>query len=182
MAGEVLFEAEGSRGSSASASSFVVVIGVIGSLAMLVPGFVAPQMVGPWWIYAATLIASIVFAVHTFRQDKVIVRLLPDGAGARLDISGPAVKLDVALAGAVNHWISFVKGPHVGAKKLVQYNAVIDAGGRKLGFWNLCGAEGSEPADWPVQSSGVSGCDEQFLCPRLAELVRLIQQYPSGLR
>lgn len=182
MAGEVLFESEGSRGSSFSMSVFVVVIGVIGSLAMLVPAAVAPKMVGPWWIYAATLIASIAFGVHTFRQDKVIVRLLPDGAGVRLDLSGPATRLDVPLAGTVNHWISFVKGPHVGAKKIVQYNAIIDAGGRKLGFWNLCGAEGSEPADWPVQDSGVGGCDQQFLCPRLDELVRLIQQYPPGLR
>jgi hypothetical protein len=182
MGGEVLFEVEGSRGSSMSMSMLVVVLGVIGSLAMLAPAFAVPEMVGPWWIYVGTLAASVAFGVRTFRRDKVIVRVLPDGAGARLDIAGPAARVDVALAGAVNHWISYVKGPHVGAKKIVQYNAIVDANGRKLGLWNLCGEEGSEPAGWPVQSSGVSGCDEQFLCPRLDELVRVILKYPPGLR
>jgi hypothetical protein len=182
MAGEVLFEVEGSRGSSFSLSVFVVILGVVGSLAMLVPAAVAPEKVGPWWIYAATLIGSVAFGVRSFRQDKVILRVLPDGAGARLDISGPVTQLEVALTGQVRHWISFVKGPHVGAKRIVQYNAILEAAGRKIGLWNLCGAEGTEPADWPVQSSGVGDCDQQFLCPRLDELVRLIQKTPPGLR
>lgn len=154
----------------------MVVLGVIGSLAMLVPAAVAPQMVGPWWIYAATFVGSIAFGVHTFRRNKVMVRV----AGDRLRISGPAVSIDSALDGEADHWISFVKGAHVGAKRIVQYNAVVGSGGRRLGFWNLFGAEGSQPADWPVRTAGVSDCNEQFMCPRIDELVRAIRKPPSA--
>src|SRR5262245_28276794 len=153
----MLFESEGSRGSSFSGGVFLVVLGVIGSLAMLVPGIVAPQMVGPWWIYATTLVGSIAAGVWLFRRDKALIRLL---AERRLVITGPAVSLDVVLDAEVDHWISFVKGPHVGAAKLVQYNAVVRGGGKRLGLWNLAGAQGSEPRDWPVRDSGVGGCDE----------------------
>ena len=176
MAGDALFEVEGSRGGSFSFAVFVVVLGVIGSLAMLVPAAVAPQMVGPWWIYAATLIGSIAFGVRTFRQDKVMVRVVPKDGGVRLDISGPAAKIDLTPSGEVAHWVSYVKGPHVGAKRIVQYNAVVEGGGLKLGFWNLSGAERSEPADWPVRDSGVAGCDQQFMCPRLAEMVGALKR------
>ncbi len=174
---ETLFEVEGSRGSSFSLSIFAVILGVLGSLAMLVPAAVAPQMVGPWWIYAATLLGSIAFGVRTFRQDKVLVRAFSDGSGGvRLNLSGPATQLDVVVNGDVTHWISFVKGPHVGAKKIVQYNAIVEGGGLRLGFWNLAGAQGSEPADWPVRDSGVADCSEQFMCPRLAELVGVLER------
>jgi hypothetical protein len=178
MGAEPLFQMEGSRGSSFSFGVFVVIIGVIGSLAMLAPAFAAPQMVGPWWIYAATLVGSIALGVRGWGQSKVVVRVVAEGSGRRLHIDGPKAKLDLPLDGGVTHWISYVKGPHVGAKRLVQYNAVVaGSGGAKLGFWNLSGAEGTEPADWEKRDSGVGGgdCDEQFLCPNLPELVRAIQ-------
>jgi hypothetical protein len=177
MGAEPLFEVEGSRGASFSFGVFAVIIGVIGSLAMLVPGFVAPEMVGPWWIYAATLVASIALGVRGWGQGKAVIRVVAEGPGKRLRIDGPKAKIDVALdGGSVKRWISYVKGPHVGAKRIVQYNAVVESGGARLGFWNLSGEEGSEPADWEKRGSGVGGgdCDEQFLCPRLAEMVRAI--------
>jgi hypothetical protein len=168
------FEVEGSKGSSMSLSAFVLILGVIGSLTMFIVALAIPDRVGPWWIYVITFAASIAYGVRTFKNDKVIVRVL-DG---KLKLSGPTTAIEVALPSEAAHWISFVKGPHVGAKRIVQYNVVVESGGKKLGFWNLCGSEGSEPADWPVQSGGVS-CDEQFLCPRLDELVRVIQSTRS---
>ena len=102
-----LFEADGSRGGSSTVGMVAVVIGVLGSLAMLVPAFVAPQMVGPWWIYAATLVGSIYFGVRLFRQGKALIKL---AEGRRLTVTGPAVNLDLVLDAEVERWISYVKG------------------------------------------------------------------------
>jgi hypothetical protein len=179
---DALFEADGKRGGAFSWSITFVILGTLLSLIFLPMAWVGIRTVegfsfGSPWIYVTTLAASVGFGVWSWGRDTVRIRVVPDASGLRLVVTGPAVDLDLPLARGLARWVSYREGPHVGADQLVQYNVVlVGTDGRKIGFWLLAGARGSEPEDWPAQEYHVSGCDAVFFCPGITTLAKVVQE------
>ena len=172
---KILFEATGSKtGLGSTLLLTLVVLGVIGSLSMLIVAFIIP--VGSPLIYVVTLALSIALGVWVFKKDNVTIQIVQDG-GIRAVIRGPTTNLDEPLELGSDHWVSFERVPlKMGGGTLVRYSATaMTKGGRRIGFNLRAGAKGTEPADWPERAKALGDGTDVFMCMR-------IQGLPVALR
>lgn len=155
-----VFETKGSR--SGTVGTWITVLGVIGGLTAMIMTIAlaaAGQHHGWLWVGASVLFlaAMLVFGWWSFKRDDAKIALLlgPDGLVVR--ISGAAFDQRFSVA-KFDYWYCFERMPmKQGGAILVKYYATLQgANGETVGFKQMRGGKGTEPADWPMREKNLS--------------------------
>ena len=152
---------------------YLVVLGAIGGLTMTIVGVIIPERVGPWWLWAVVLVASIALGAWAMSRGVLKVSLFEVDGALRAVVSGKAVSIDVALKPGHDHWYWVDSGRPSHGGPMAHFNLTVCSGdGRVLGFTQMGSATKTET--WPRRDSGLADGTDVYSCVDLFGLQRAL--------